>query len=71
MNERYLLGHKFITNEQPKESGNKFKIKSSDIVSISMILIGSVLIFRPEHFDTTTLSLIIGILFIYMGFNRR
>ncbi len=50
---------------------NKFKIKSSDIVSIPLILIGLVMIFRPDNFDTKTISLVVGVLFVFIGIKNN
>ena len=71
MNERHILVDTIIKKENPTKSDDKFKIKSSDIVTISMVLIGLILIFNPYYFDTVILSIALGTLFLLVGFSRR
>lgn len=71
MNERHLLVDTIIKTEHQKESDNRFKIKSSDIISVTLILIGITMIFRPDNFNTQTLSLVLGVLFVYIGLKRE
>ncbi len=71
MNERHLLASIIVKTEQPIKSNNKFKIKSSDFVSISLILIGLAMIFRPDNFDTKIISLVVGVLFVFIGIKNN